>query len=96
MLNCGLPTKLTIGYLFNITSTNAKITVTLTNPMTFSNTNKFIFKTSSLLGDMDYGEHIPQVICSSPCRSCSAVNVSSCLSCYGWSLQPILYNNNCL
>lgn len=55
VLNCGQPTTLSIGYLFSVASTNLIISIALTNPMIFSNTTPFVFKTSNLLGDMDFG-----------------------------------------
>jgi hypothetical protein len=96
LLNCGTSTKLTIGYLFSVSSTNCIITITLTNPTAFSSSNIFVFKTSNSFGDMDYGQYVPQAVCNAPCRSCSNQNMSLCLTCYSWSSLTILNNNTCV
>lgn len=94
LLNCGNATKL-IGYYFPVSSTNCIVTFSLTNPSAFGSAIKFVFKTSNSLGDMDYGDYSPQLVCPSPCRSC--LNGSSiCLTCYSWSSQTVLYNNTCI
>jgi hypothetical protein len=72
VLNCGTPSIISLGYLFPINSVNVIVTLTATNPSYFDNSTNFVFKTSSLQGDMDYGSAIPTLVCNSPCRSCSA------------------------
>lgn len=52
--------------------------------------------TSSSLGSMDYGSYLPAAICNMPCRSCSATNVSNCLTCYLWSSENKLRNGTCV
>lgn len=94
-LNCGSPSKLAIGYLFSVTSTSSIVTLTVTNPTAFDSTNTFIFKTANSLGDMDFGQFTPQLVCNSPCRSCST-NTSVCLTCYSWSSKTILDNGTCI
>lgn len=96
LFNCGNATKSTIGYIFSVSSTNCRLTVTLTNPLAFGPSVKFTFTTTGTQGNMDYGEYFPQAECATPCRSCSASSSSSCLTCYSWSAQTILSNSTCI
>lgn len=87
------PPPLSGTLYFSISSTVVGFTIKLKNPISFTSP---ILMTSTSLGDMDYGSYLPSAVCTSPCRSCDALNRSSCLSCYLWSSENKLRNGTCV
>lgn len=98
LLNCVVKAASSSNsYTLTISSTSVSLSISVTNPSSFNLSSGFSFKTSSLLGDMDFNSIIPSSACLSPCRSCSNPNIStSCLTCYPWSTLTLLLNGSCL